>query len=283
MTLRGIIDETIATLLDAHPEEASYEGRLLVQEALDLTLSQVMSHPDRELDAAAVTKIRAWTALRRKGQPLAYLARRRGFYKNDFIVEPGVLVPRPETELVVETAIRRANDFDSPVGLLADLGCGSGCIGLSLLCEMSAAHLNAIDAAELACAVTERNARALGVDERTSVECTSVDRWRVNHRFDLIVANPPYIPDDDPGVEPGVRAFEPALALFGGADGLRSLRDWSAWAFRHLEVGGVFVCEFGVDQGRAMREIFDQCKFTQVQVERDLAGIDRVISGLRSK
>jgi release factor glutamine methyltransferase len=278
-----LIEEAAATLAKTKLEDPVYEARQLVQEALDVTFAQIVSQPDRAIEGEMVARVRKWAKLRADGQPLAYLSKRRGFYKHDFIVEPGVLVPRPETELVVETALRRLEDNLEPVGLIADLGCGTGCIGLSILAEFGAAHLNAVDISDTACSVTERNARALNLDDRCSIERTKVMSWSPNHRFDLVVANPPYIADNDPRVEPGVARFEPARALYAGEDGLELVREWSEWAIGHLEPGGLFVCEFGADQGRDVQAIFAGLGFASVQVERDLAGFDRVISGLRPR
>lgn len=283
MTLRELIDETVATLDQAGMDQPSFEARQLVQEALDVTFAQIVSQPERAVDQATIAKIRDWGRARAEGQPLAYLSRRRGFYKNDFQVEPGVLVPRPETELVVETVLRRIDEADLKVDAVADLGCGSGCIGISLLTELSAARLFAVDVGEVAVRVTKRNAESLGVAERTTVERTRVDQWRPLHKFDVIVANPPYIAENDARVEPGVRMFEPHEALFSGEDGLEALREWSAWAWRHLEPGGLFVGEFGAGQSRPVQDILNKLGFAQVQVERDLAGIDRVISAFRTR
>lgn len=283
MTLQALLDETIETLTRVGMDEAGFEARQLVQEALDITFAQVVSRPDRQIEAAPVAKIRAWARARAEGEPLAYLSRRRGFYKNDFEVEPGVLVPRPETELVVETALRRADDREDPVRAIADLGSGSGCIGLSVLCQFSVANLHAVDASEIACRVTGRNAERLGLSDRVHVERAMVQTWRPSVKFDLIVANPPYIAEHDQRVEPNVRKYEPALALFAAEDGLAAIREWSAWAYHHLEKGGIFVCEIGTGQSRAVEGILGALGFERRQVERDLAGHERVVSAVRTR
>ena len=283
MTLQALLNETIDVLTKAGMDEAGFEARQLVQEALDVTFAQLVSGPDRTIDAGRVAKVQKWTRQRAEGRPLAYLSGRRGFYKNDFAVEPGVLVPRPETELVVETALRRADEREESLRTIADLGTGTGCIGLSVLSQFSSAHLHAVDASDVACRVAARNAERLGLSERVTIERATVQAWRPPGKFDLIVANPPYIAPHDPNVDAHVRAFEPALALFAEEDGLAAIREWSAWAYRHLDKDGVFVCEFGAGQSPRVEEILAGLGFEQRQIERDLAGHDRVISAVRTR
>jgi release factor glutamine methyltransferase len=281
VTLQATLDDLVAAFRKAGFEDPSFEARQLVQEALGLTFAQMMSQPERPIDPAGGAKVKNWKAQRLNGVPLAYLSKHRGFYKYNFIVEPGVLVPRPETELVVETALRRIEDRELSVNTMADLGCGTGCIGLSLISELSFTELWAIDESEVACVVTRRNAEALGVSERVRIEKTRVQDWNPVPTFDLVVANPPYIALEDSRVEPGVRAHEPAAALFADEEGLEALRQWSEWALRHLQTQGIFVCEFGAGQGRMVQDIVARLGFENIQVERDLSGHERVISALK--
>lgn len=283
MTLQGAIDDLIAAFAAHGFEQPQFEARHLVQECLQLTFAQLMSQPDRMLDASAVDKLTGWKRQRLEGIPLAYLSRHKGFYKYDFIVEPGVLVPRPETELVVEAALRRIEDRSLPTSTVADLGCGSGCIGLSLASELTGLKLWAVDASDKACEVTRRNAEALGVSERVKVEHKRVEDWEPDLRFDLIVANPPYIAQNDSRVQESVRRFEPPEALFSGEDGLEAMRRWSEWTLRHLQRQGIFVCEFGAGQVRMVQDTLAKIGFAQFQIERDLSGHDRVISALRMR
>ena len=280
MTLQNGLDYLIRKFKDAGLAEPQYEARQLVQEALGITLSQLLSHPDRDLEIAHSEKIQQWAAERARGVPLAYLSGHKGFYRYDFAVEPGVLVPRPESELVVETAIRRAEGLPK-IHNIVDMGCGSGCIGLSLILEISSAYLWAVDSSLKACELTRKNAQQLGVESRLRVENKRVEDWSTPEHFEIIVANPPYIAKNDPRVERAVREHEPHEALFGGEDGLEFLRRWSKWAHQMLNKNGVFVCEFGSDQGEQMKKILTNFGFVDLQIEKDLAGLDRVISGVR--
>lgn len=282
MTLANAIDDLIRAFSESGMDQPQFEARSLVQACLGLTFSQLMSHPDRELPADHAQKLAAWKAERLRGVPLAYLSKHKGFYKYDFIVEPGVLVPRPETEMVVETAMRRI-DERSAVFTVADLGCGTGCIGLSLISEMTELMLWGVDLSPKACELTLRNAAALGVKERVKVEAKRVEEWVPGLTFDVIVANPPYIAENDPLVQPSVKQHEPYEALFAGEDGLEAVRAWTVWAYKHMKSKGIFVCEIGAGQSRSVQDLFAKVGFESIQVDRDLAGHERVISGIRTK
>lgn len=281
MTLQLCLDDLVKAFTTKGYEQPHVEARLLVQEALGITLSQILSQPDRLLDSSAVEKISKWKQHRLDGMPLAYLCLHKGFYKFDFVVEPGVLVPRPESELVVETALARLDDYASRVEAIADLGCGTGCIGLSLAAEVSSAHLWSIDLSSQACSVTQKNASLLNFESRATVANDKVNSWEPGVRFDLIVANPPYIAENDSRVDENVRRHEPHLALFSGDDGLEAMRQWSRWALRHLKPKGIFVVEFGSDQAKDVGIIFDKVGFEGIRIERDLAGHDRVASATK--
>ena len=226
--------------------------------------------------------IQAWAAERIRGVPLAYLTGKKGFYKSEFHVRPGVLIPRPETEHVLEIALARVRAQNLTVRNLADLGCGSGCLGLSLLQELTAAHLWAIDRSAVACAVTTQNAGALNLLPNVTVIHEDVAAWQPKTEFELIVANPPYIADHDPAVQRSVHDFEPHEALYSGADGLEAIRQWSTWGLCHLVCGGVLVCEIGAGHKRVVQEIIGQLGFEAVNFAQDLSGRDRVISAIKA-
>jgi len=263
-------------------EQPQFEARQLMQEALGLSFAQIISQPECALTEAEVEKLRDWSAQRLQGYPLAYLSGHKGFYKYDFAVEPGVLIPRPETELVVETLLRRAEELPS-FSAMADLGCGSGCIGLSVAMEWSQLELWCVDMAPKACEVTERNAKAMGLGSRVNVVHSKVEEWSARRTFDAVVANPPYISTMDPRVEAHVRKYEPSEALFAADEGLDSLREWTTWAALHLTQGGLFVCEFGAEQGRPVQEFLAKSGFGKIQLERDWAGHDRVVSAFKER
>jgi release factor glutamine methyltransferase len=281
MTFHKAIDEIIATFAAAGMDGPQFEARQMVQECLGLTFAQLMSDPDRILSGEILSRLKEWSGQRAKGVPLAYLSGHKGFYKYDFLVEPGVLVPRPETEIVVETALRRIEERAS-THLMADLGSGSGCIGLSIASELTELLLWAVDVSAKACEVTRKNAIALGVMERVKIENSKVEEWKPGLAFDLIVANPPYICAKDTAIDPNVKKHEPHEALFAGEEGLEFVQGWAAWAYQHLRPkGGIFISEIGAGQSRSVQDIFAKQGFDQIQIERDLAGHERVISGIR--
>jgi release factor glutamine methyltransferase len=251
--------------------DPSLEARLLLNE-LEPTASG-------ELMPEMVERARRWVEKRSAGVPLAYLSGRKGFYKGEFFVQPGVLIPRPESEHLIEVAVARASE----VHHLADLGCGSGCVGLSLLREMPNAKLFALDASPVAVEVTNRNVAAQGLIGRVQVLHTTVEDWKPMFLLDLVVANPPYIAINDPQVEPSVQRYEPHEALYSGKDGLDAIRSWSQWAQRSLAPGGLWVCEFGLGQAQQVQAIFEQLHFEQIQIQRDLSGKERVISAYKAR
>jgi release factor glutamine methyltransferase len=259
-------------------EDPAVEARALMRAALDLDFNELVLN-DRELSANEKLKIEQWTERRLLGEPLAYISGKRAFYKYEFKVEPGILIPRPETELLVTAGLKR---FVRSTGVrIADLGCGSGCVGLTLLKELENSELFAVDASETACRVTAENAAALGVQARVHVLRSDVKLWRPDARFDLIVANPPYIPEGDSAVEKNVHKYEPHEALYSGFDGLQAIREWVDWAPRYLREGGVMALEIGAGQSAAVVEIMKQAGFSDIQIQKDFAGIDRIISGKR--
>lgn len=259
-------------------EDPATEARALMREALNIGLNELVLN-DQPLSVDEKTKIEKWTERRLQGEPLAYISGKKAFHKYDFKVGPGVLIPRPETELLVFVGAKRV--VRSQRIRIADLGCGSGCAGLTLLKEVEQAELYSVDVSQTACDFTSENAAALGVSARTHVFKTDVNLWRPEVQFDLIVANPPYIPEDDPSVEPNVHKFEPHEALYSGPDGLQAIGDWVTWAPGNLRKDGILALEIGAGQSASVSAIMAQAGFVEIQVQKDFAGIDRIISGKR--
>ncbi len=259
-------------------EQPQYEARELVGSLLGLTASDLMVKEGILLTPQQDRELKEWLNQRANGVPLAYLSGVKGFYKHEFIVERGVLVPRPETELVVETALARSRE--KRLRKIADLGCGTGCIGLSILSEVPEADLWCLDISIQACGVAAKNATKLNLDEHVFVLNVAVERWKPKHALDLIVANPPYIPLGDTRVQKSVHLYEPHEALYSGADGLDALRVWTQKSAEWLTKGGLFVCEIGAGQSLQVGAIMAEAGFTKIETARDLAGIERVLSGV---
>lgn len=255
-----------------------YEARELIQALLKLSAADLITREDLDLNPATAARLEDWLDRRAAGMPLAYLSGVKGFYKNTFVVVPGVLVPRPESELVVEVALKRKPHAVRRIG---DFGAGSGCIGLSVLNELPEAKLYAIDAAPAAIEIVARNAELLGLDERVIVAPKKVEDWFPAAQLDIVVANPPYIASGDPSVQESVHKYEPHEALYAEEGGFAAIRSWAGKAFSCLRSGGIFVCEIGAGQKDRAVAIIKQSGFSEVECATDLAGIERVISGVK--
>jgi release factor glutamine methyltransferase len=250
------------------------EAKLLLREASGASAAAVAAFPERELGADAAAKYFDWLSRRELGEPIAYLVGWREFFSRRFEVGPGVLIPRPETELLVEAVLGRIARAPSRV---LDLGTGSGAIAISIACEAPQAEVWALDASDAALAIARRNATALGARVRFAKS-----DWfsaLADERFDVLVSNPPYIAERDPHLEQGDLRSEPRSALASGQDGLDDIRRIILSAPSHLRPDGWLLFEHGYDQAAAVRELIDAAGFVDVASLRDLAGIERVSLG----
>ncbi|MFP4906139.1 peptide chain release factor N(5)-glutamine methyltransferase, partial [Paraburkholderia sp. BR14261] len=234
------------------------------------------------LDAARVDAYSALEARRVQGEPIAQLVGAREFYGLDFDVTPDVLIPRPDTELLVETALAALEGIALPRVL--DLGTGSGAIAVALASSRPDARVWAVDRSAAALEVAARNAAKLLDAQRPGGPLAFVpgswyDTLDAALRFDAIVSNPPYIASGDPHLERGDLRFEPRGALTDEADGLTALRAIVAGAPARLAPGGVLWMEHGYDQAAAVRALLEDAGFKDVRSERDLAGIERISGG----
>lgn len=275
--IRALLDEGAAKLARVS-DQPRREAEVLLGAALGRDRAWLLAHPEeRVLDCEATDRYEALLTRRAHGEPVAYLLGTREFWSLSLGVGPGVLVPRPETERVVERALAHLpSDRDLEV---LDLASGSGAIALAIASERPRCRVVATDAAPQAVATTRDNARRLGLDGRVAVLEGDWFAPVAGRRFDLIASNPPYIARDDPRVEPGVRRYEPAAALFAGPTGLEALQRVIAAAPSHLRPGGWLVVEHGDTQGEAVRGCFAAAGFEAVQTLRDLAGRERCSEG----
>ena len=248
----------------------------LLIHALGVDRAWLFAHATDPVAAAAAARVRALVERRAAGEPVAYLTGRRGFWTLDLEVTPDTLIPRPETELLVELALARIGR-DAPARI-ADLGTGSGAIALALASERPAAVVVATDVAKATLAVAVHNATALGLDNvwfRRGDWCQALG----HDRFDLIASNPPYIADGDPHLARGDLRHEPGRALASGSDGLDAIRAIVQAAPSHLVPGGWLLLEHGLEQGAAIRALMQQAGMVEVATERDLEQRDRVTLG----
>jgi release factor glutamine methyltransferase len=254
------------------------DAELLLAHALDASRSWLFAHGRDILPPERSARFEGLVKRRAAGEPVAYLVGHRGFWSLDLQVTPATLIPRPETELLVELALDRL-PRERPVRV-ADLGTGSGAIALAIARERPRAQVVATDASAEALAVARGNAERNAIDNVAFRE----GRWFAplsGERFDLVASNPPYIADDDVHLEQGDLRYEPRSALAAGPDGLEDLRAIVADAAAHLAGDGWLLLEHGFDQGSAVRALFDAAGFTQVETRQDLEDRDRVTLGRR--
>ena len=250
------------------------EARLLLAEATGFSEASVLAHPERELPAATAVRFEALVARRRAGEPVAYVLGRREFYGLELRVNRAVLIPRPETELLVELAVARR-----PRSVL-DLGTGSGAVALAIKRQLPEARVVAVESSAAALEIARRNAARLGL----AVEFRH-GRWfapAAAERYGLVVSNPPYVAERDPHLECGDLRFEPRHALIGGADGLGAIREIARAAPAHLEPGGWLLLEHGLGQEDAVRALLRATGLESISTWPDLGGIARV-TGARLK
>ncbi|MGY6587626.1 MAG: peptide chain release factor N(5)-glutamine methyltransferase [Wenzhouxiangella sp.] len=253
------------------------ESELLLCRALEKPRTWLFSHGEDPLPASAFACFEALLARRHAGEPLAYILGQREFYGREFSVNPAVLIPRPETELLVDLTLKLGLPDNAK---LADIGTGSGCIGLTLAAEQPTWALWLCDLSADALAVAEANRVALGLTGQ--VELSSGDLLAALPaalRFHAITSNPPYVAEGDRHLEQGDLRFEPSMALSSGADGLDIIRRLAQGADNHLVPGGWLLMEHGFDQAEAVRALLEENDFQNIASHRDLAGIERVTLG----
>ena len=250
------------------------EARALLEFATGHRREWLLAHGDEPLESAVSERFLALEARRLAGEPIAYLCGEREFHGLVLGITPAVLIPRPETELLVDETCARA-----PTGAsVLDLGTGSGAIAIAIATLRSDLRLTATDCSADALALAQDNARrhGLGPDRLTFRPGTWWQALTPGTRFDLIVSNPPYIAASDPHLAQGDLRFEPRTALASGPDGLDALRDIASGALNHLRAGGGLMVEHGWDQGEAVRMLFAAAGLTDPCTLRDLAGHERV-------
>jgi release factor glutamine methyltransferase len=272
---------TADALLRASPLPA-LEARVLLMHVLGWRRTELITRGDTPLDAARVEVFRTLEGRRVRGEPIAQLVGAREFYGLDFDVTPDVLIPRPDTELLVETALAALEGIARPRVL--DLGTGSGAIAVALASARPDARVWAVDRSPAALAVAARNAEKLLDAQRPGGPLAFVagswyDTLDPALRFEAIVSNPPYIASGDPHLEQGDLRFEPRGALTDEADGLTALRAIVDGAPARLVPGGALWMEHGYDQAAAVRTLLTEGGFENVRSERDLAGIERISGG----
>lgn len=283
----------LAAALGLEPGSARIEVQCLLQEVLGVTRAYFFAHPERVLSETEEASYQALLRRRLGGEPIAYILGTREFFGLNLNVTPATLIPRPDTELLVELALQRIPSPSAtllPLPLagegqgrgrvvrILDMGTGSGAIALAIAHQRPDAEVWACDASAAALAVARDNAQRLGI---ANVHFVASDWFSAlsGQRFDLIVSNPPYIAADDRHLSQGDVRFEPLAALASGADGLDDIRDIVGQAPAHLEKQGWLLLEHGYDQAGRVRELLQACGFAAVFSAQDLSGIERCSGG----
>lgn len=270
-TYAALIAAAARRLRDAGIDAARLDAEVLVSAAAGLSRTGVFARLPEAVPATVESRLESLLARRCAREPLAYVTGEKEFYSLPMAVSPAVLIPRPETELAVETALRHL----PPAGLAVDVGTGSGCIAVALAVERPDIRVLAIDDSPAALAVAAANIGRHGVGARVHLARGDLlAPLRTAPIFDVIVANPPYVADGA-ALAPEL-AFEPAAALRAGADGMRVIERLLPQAIQRLRCGGRLVLEFGSDQERAVRAAAAAAGFAEVDILRDLAGYPRV-------
>ncbi len=255
------------------------DARVLLQHTLRATRAHLATHPERVLTDAEKNQFSDYVERRKNGEPVAYIVGEREFFGLTFKVTPAVLIPRPETELLVEQALERLPEHRST--RILDLGAGSGAIAIAISKHRPLARITAVDASNAALEIARENAQRLLRDRASAVVFLQSDWFSAvsEEPFDLIVSNPPYVAEDDPHLTQGDLRFEPRQALAAGPRGLSALAHIARNAASRLAPGGWLLLEHGYDQGNACNELMAAAGFVNGTIHQDLAGIDRVTLG----
>ncbi len=280
MQLQVALAQAAAMLEKAGIEEPRLDAEVLLTHALGITRAQLLAHPQRQLSSTELTGYRQLIERRARREPLAYIVDHKEFYGLDFFVDPRVLIPRPETELLVEKAI----EISQPQPVIADVGTGSGAIAVSLAVHLPQALIYATDASSVALEVAARNCRRHGVQDRVHLLQGRLLE-PLPGPVDLIVANLPYVSEVEwAQLPPEIRCYEPREALYGGPDGLDHIRRLLAQAGNYLRPEGSILLEIGATQSEAVVALArHHFPMARAQIIKDYAGLDRVVMVRRER
>ena len=274
-TVLKVLQWTAGYFRDRGIEGGRLDAELLLSDTLKLDRVGLYLNYDRPLSAMELESFRAAVARRAKREPLQYIRAQAEFWSLPFTVSPAVLIPRSDTEVLVEEALKRI----AGPGRILDVGTGSGAIAIAIAHERPEARVEAVDLSPEALAVARGNAEANGVAERVTLSQGDL-RQLQGAGYDLVVSNPPYIPSADlAALMPEVREFEPLLALDGGADGLSAYRLLAAQARALLKPGGWLLLEVGIGQAEAVTELLRAAGLVEIFTRADYAGVARVVGG----
>lgn len=270
-------DAQVQLRKNTHIEHARLEAEILLAHTLEQTRTFLRTWPERTVEAKILAAFQALIEKRCQGTPVAYLTGEREFWDMTLKVSPDTLIPRPETETLVELALEKI-PLDA-AWRIADLGTGSGAIALAIARERPQCQLVATDTSTAALAIAQENAQRFNIDSIRFAEGPWCEPL-ANEPFEMIVSNPPYVHPDDPHLQQGDLRFEPLTALQSGLDGLADIRHICTAVGQHLRPPGWLLLEHGYGQGSAVAAILRELKYQQIQTVKDLAQNDRVSMGI---
>lgn len=277
MPTLGELTRDTTDQLAAISDSARLDAELLIAHVLKIPRSHFVSRPEQTLETKQLEKIRQLIQRRADGEPIAYILGKKHFWDLELSVSPDVLIPRPDTELLVETALTLF-DADKAVNVL-DLGTGSGAIAIAIARSRPHWHVTATDDSQPALAIAIENAEAYQLHNLSLLQSHWFDDLAPDKQYDLIVSNPPYVRADDPHLQQGDVRFEPQQALVSGRDGLDAIRYLIPNSKKHLQPGGWLMLEHGYDQGEQVQQLFIENDYKDVQQRKDLGGHIRVSVG----
>lgn len=273
-TIGYLISEGTQRLQEAGVDTPRLDAEILLADVLGVSRAYLFAHPEKEVTERARQEWHQRLERRRAREPLAYILGRAEFYGLEFTVTPDVLIPRPETEVLVEAVLSV-----HPVRV-ADIGTGSGCIAVAVAVKLPEVQVWATDISESALRIARENAERHGVARRVKLVQGDLLQPLVGMRFDVIASNPPYVAESERlSLQPEVREWEPAHALFAGDDPLQFHRRMAAEAHFHLHEGGWLMLEVGMGQAESVAFLLQEAGYRQVRILNDLAGIGRVVVG----
>lgn len=300
MKVKEVFEKSVSFFRDKNIPQPRFEVELLLASVLQTDRVGIYLKYEAPLSEKEIQSMRELVLKKSKGEPTAYLLGEKYFYGRPFKVGSGVLIPRPETEQLIEEALSyikqkliiptpplaESSDLLPNAGLtVADLGTGSGCIGLTIGLECPLADITLVEQSATAISFAQQNGRSLvplGDQHRFHFYQNSVENFIPTHLFSLIVANPPYIAEHDTEIQATVKAFEPSEALFAPQEGLYSIRTWLNFVEKYLAPGGMALFEIGYKQGAAVKELFQsKNNFQSLEIIKDFNQRDRIIRAVK--
>lgn len=275
MIISEALDEAAELLRDGSINDSRREATLLLGSVVNKDKAYLIAHANDELHEAALQSFKQIVERRSRHEPFQYIVGRQEFYGLDIVVSPAVLIPRPETELLVEQAVEILSPLKRPAFL--EIGIGSGCLSIAILAQIAAAHAMGVDISGEAVAMARLNAEKNSVADRLRLQRGDLFEG-LSGSFDLIVSNPPYVPRDQlSGLQPEISKYEPPVALDGGLDGLGIIRRLILQAPDHLKMRGAILIEIGFDQAEKVRQLFDPGIWETPEFIDDLQSWPRIV------